>query len=61
MYINDIFHITLKEYKIVYDSTNNLCLTTDFLLKYQAWLEPYVSLSKTHVTNASYLLPLYEI
>lgn len=58
MFIDEIFHITLKEYMIVYVSKNNLCLTTDFLVKYQAWLEPYVISSKTHVTNASYLLPL---
>lgn len=57
MYINKIFYITLHEYMTVHDSTNNLCIT-DFLLKYQAWLEPYISSSKTHVTNVSFLLPL---
>lgn len=58
MYINKIFYITLHEYMTVHDSTNNLCIRTDFLLKYQAWLEPYISSSKTHVTNVSFLLPL---
>lgn len=58
MYNNKIFYITLNEYMTVHDSTNNLCIRTDFLLKYQAWLEPYISSSKTHVTNVSFLLPL---
>lgn len=43
MFIDEIFHITLKEYMIVYVSKNNLCFNNRFfLLKYQAWLDPYV-------------------
>lgn len=33
MYINKIFYITLNEYMTVQDSTNNLCITTDFFIE----------------------------